>query len=102
MFQIQRVVTLGILLSSGVLSAQEKKPLEQPKDTVPIQDRDEEVARGFSSNNLRVVAGMAGYHYLEELSWIDTFTNSAIILGAMGPVAQIQTFGGKLFAGFYA
>jgi hypothetical protein len=49
-----------------------------------------------------LVAGMAGYHCLEELSWIDTFMNSAMILGGMGPVAQIQTFGGKLFAGFYA
>ena len=49
-----------------------------------------------------LLAGMAGYHYLEDLPWIDAFMNAAMILGGMGPVAPIQTAGGKLFAGFYA
>ena len=49
-----------------------------------------------------LLAGMAGYHYLEDLPWIDAFMNAAMILGGMGPVAPIQTSGGKLFAGFYA
>jgi hypothetical protein len=43
---------------------------------------------------------MAGYHHLEDLPWIDAFLNAAMILGGMGPVATIQTDGGKLFAGF--
>lgn len=47
-------------------------------------------------------AGMAGYHFLEGLPWIDAFLNAAMILGGMGPVAEIKTFGGKLFAGCYA
>jgi peptidoglycan/LPS O-acetylase OafA/YrhL len=51
---------------------------------------------------LSLLAGMAGYHFLEDLPWIDAFMNAAMILGGMGPVAPIQTFGGKLFAGFYA
>ena len=51
---------------------------------------------------LSLLAGMAGYHYLEDLPWIDAFLNAAMILGGMGPVATIQTDGGKLFAGFYA
>jgi len=46
--------------------------------------------------------GMAGYHYLEDLPWIDAFVNAAMILSGMGPVAQLQTWGGKLFAGLYA
>jgi hypothetical protein len=46
--------------------------------------------------------GMAGYHWLERLSWLDAFLNAAMILSGMGPVAQIQTPGGKLFAGCYA
>jgi len=46
--------------------------------------------------------GMAGYHYLEDLPWIDAFVNAAMILSGMGPVAQLQTWGGKLFAGVYA
>jgi len=51
---------------------------------------------------LSLLGGMAGYHYLEGLPWIDSFLNAAMILGGMGPVATIQTFNGKLFAGFYA
>jgi len=46
--------------------------------------------------------GMAGYHFFEKLSWLDAFLNAAMILAGMGPVAAIQTTGGKLFAGCYA
>lgn len=47
-------------------------------------------------------AGMAGYHYVEGLPWLDAFSNAAMILSGMGPLAQPQTPGGKVFAGFYA
>jgi len=46
--------------------------------------------------------GMVGYHCLEKLSWMDSFLNAAMILSGMGPVATLQTNGGKLFAGCYA
>ncbi len=46
--------------------------------------------------------GMAGYHGLENLTWLDAFLNAAMILSGMGPVATIQTSAGKLFAGCYA
>jgi hypothetical protein len=46
--------------------------------------------------------GMAGYHFLEGLSWIDSLLNASMILGGMGPVAPLQTTAGKLFASFYA
>ena len=46
--------------------------------------------------------GMAGYHWLEGLAWLDAFLNAAMILGGMGPVAPLQTPAGKLFAGLYA
>ena len=46
--------------------------------------------------------GMVGYHGFEGLSWLDAFLNAAMILSGMGPVAPIQTAGGKLFAGCYA
>ena len=46
--------------------------------------------------------GMVGYHFLENLSWIDSLLNASMILGGMGPVAPLQTVGGKLFASFYA
>ena len=60
------------------------------------------LALALSLTSLSLLAGMAGYHYLEDLPWIDAFMNAAMILGGMGPVAPIQTVGGKLFAGFYA
>ena len=47
-------------------------------------------------------AGMAGYHWLEGLSWLDAYLNAAMILGGMGPVAVLHTKAGKLFAGSYA
>lgn len=46
--------------------------------------------------------GMAGYHFLERLPWLDAFLNAAMILSGMGPVSPIQTHAGKLFAGCYA
>jgi len=48
------------------------------------------------------VIGMIGYHYLEQISWIDSFVNASMILSSMGPLQQLHTIGGKLFAGFYA
>src|SRR5436305_6239570 len=49
-----------------------------------------------------LVCGMAGYHFLESLSWLDAFVNAAMILSGMGPLAPLQTSAGKLFAGCYA
>lgn len=46
--------------------------------------------------------GMSGYMLFENLSWIDAFLNSAMLLGGMGPVDPPHTPAGKLFAGFYA
>ena len=46
--------------------------------------------------------GMTGYHWCESLSWLDAFANAAMILSGMGPLAQLQTSAGKLFAGLYA
>jgi len=49
-----------------------------------------------------LVVGMAGYHWLENLTWVDAYVNAAMILGGMGPVAELHTSVGKLFAGTYA
>jgi len=51
---------------------------------------------------ISLLAGMAGYHWLLSLPWIDAFENAAMILSGMGPMATPQTWGGKLFAGSYA
>jgi hypothetical protein len=46
--------------------------------------------------------GIMGYHFTENLSWIDSLLNASMILGGMGPVTGLQTDGGKVFASFYA
>jgi hypothetical protein len=47
-------------------------------------------------------AGILGYHFTENLSWLDSLLNASMILGGMGPVNPLQTPGGKIFASFYA
>lgn len=46
--------------------------------------------------------GILGYHLFEGLSWLDSTLNAAMILGGMGPVNQLYTNAGKIFASFYA
>lgn len=46
--------------------------------------------------------GIIGNHLLENLSFTDSFLNASMILGGMGPVNELKTEGGKIFAGFYA
>jgi hypothetical protein len=59
---------------------------------------------GFAAGVLGVslYGGMAGFHYLEGLSWLDSLLNATMLLGGEGPLAQPQTVGGKYFASFYA
>ena len=47
-------------------------------------------------------AGMAGYHWLGGLGWVDSFLNAAMILSGMGPVDTLQADSAKIFAGLYA
>lgn len=49
-----------------------------------------------------LLTGVLGYHFLEHLSWIDALLNASMILGGMGPVSEMKTDAGKLFASFYA
>ena len=45
---------------------------------------------------------MLGYHFLENLTWLDSLLNASMILGGMGPVDEIQSVAGKVFASLYA
>jgi len=46
--------------------------------------------------------GVSGYHWIEGIPWVDAILNAAMILGGMGPVAELKTTAGKLFAAGYA
>ncbi|HET9160133.1 MAG TPA: hypothetical protein VFN88_05930 [Caulobacteraceae bacterium] len=51
---------------------------------------------------ISLAVGMVGYHDLAGLNWIDSFLNASMILGGMGPLAELHTNGAKVFAGLYA
>lgn len=46
--------------------------------------------------------GVLGYHYADNIAWIDALHNASMILSGMGPVVEIKSTGGKLFSSFYA
>jgi hypothetical protein len=46
--------------------------------------------------------GVFGYRFVAGLSWIDALMNAAMILGGMGPVNELSTDSGKIFASLYA
>ncbi len=49
-----------------------------------------------------LVIGMVGYAVTEGMGLADSFVNAAMILSGMGPVAELHTTAGKVFAGCYA
>lgn len=56
----------------------------------------------FSALFLSLGIGIAGYHFTEELSLLDSILNASMILGGMGPVDALKTPAGKLFASAYS
>lgn len=49
-----------------------------------------------------LVIGIAGYAFFESMSLADAFVNAAMILSGMGPLGELKTTAGKVFAGLYA
>ena len=49
-----------------------------------------------------LIIGMAGYCYFEGMSLPDAYVNAAMILSGMGPLGELKTTAGKIFAGSYA
>jgi hypothetical protein len=46
--------------------------------------------------------GVAGYHFIAGLPWIDALLNASMILTGMGPVNVLRSNAAKVFASFYA
>ena len=46
--------------------------------------------------------GMIGYAAFENMSATDAYVNAAMILSGMGPLGELKSTGGKIFAGSYA
>ncbi|MCX6156874.1 MAG: hypothetical protein WCK13_01665 [Ignavibacteriota bacterium] len=52
--------------------------------------------------SVSLLLGVMGYHYFNNLSYIDAFMNASMILGGMGPVDPLINNSAKIFAGMYA
>ena len=46
--------------------------------------------------------GISGYHWIDNLDWVDALLEASMILGGMGPVDPLHSTAAKLFASFYA
>lgn len=46
--------------------------------------------------------GVAGYHWIDQLDWIDSLVEASMILGGMGPVNPLHNNAAKIFASGYA
>jgi hypothetical protein len=46
--------------------------------------------------------GIAGYHWIDKLSWVDSLLEASMILGGMGPINPLHNDAAKIFASAYA
>ncbi len=56
----------------------------------------------FTIMALSLAIGVLGYRAFEGMPWIDALLNASMILGGMGPIGELHSIGGKLFASIYA
>jgi hypothetical protein len=75
----------------------------------PVASRWKFLARMFVAIGMWIVLtaaglaiGIAGYAAFEGMSFIDAYVNAAMILSGMGPLGELKTTAGKIFAGSYA
>lgn len=51
---------------------------------------------------LSLLAGVLGYHYTDDMPWVDALVNASMILSGMGPMGDLHTTASKIFASCYA
>ena len=49
-----------------------------------------------------LILGMCGYHWLANLSWVDSLLNASMIMSGMGEVDPLTSNAAKIFASAYA
>jgi len=49
-----------------------------------------------------VLIGTVGYHYLGNVSWLDSFHMACMILTGMGPVVEMTSPASKISSSFYS
>jgi sterol desaturase/sphingolipid hydroxylase (fatty acid hydroxylase superfamily) len=75
----------------------------------PVASRRKFLARMFIAIGIWIVLtlvglaiAIAGYAEFEGMSFVDAYVNAAMILSGMGPMGELKTTAGKVFAGSYA
>jgi hypothetical protein len=73
---------------------------------IPVQHFARRVAWSIALSGaiaaIALAVGVAGFHYIAEVPWIDALHNASMILGGMGPVVEMKTYAAKLFSSAYA
>jgi hypothetical protein len=76
------------------------------KPLLPRREFYRRIAMNFILGGVVIIVslgvGILGYHHFENMSWVDSFANASMILSGMGPLGNLQTDAGKIFAGCYA
>ena len=97
---ISAIVPYPAILEAQAIFEHRRQPLLTPREFLIRQATYLLIALGIIAGSLLI--GVLGYHFFEQIPWIDSLLNAAMILGGMGPVNVLYTTGGKIFASFYA
>ncbi len=57
---------------------------------------------GFLILTGTLIFGMVGYHYIENVPWVDAYLECSMLFAGMGSTLVLHTTAGKIFAGTYA
>ncbi len=60
------------------------------------------VLYAMSIVTISLIIGVLCYHWLGNLSWVDSLLNASMILGGMGPVNEMSSTSAKIFASLYS
>jgi hypothetical protein len=60
------------------------------------------LAIGVALLAVALCIGIAGYHWLAGLDWLDSLLEASMILGGMGPINPLNNSAAKVFASVYA
>jgi hypothetical protein len=84
-------------------------PAQIPSKEVPARVQQRAVRRLIRNSmivgallTLALTVGAVGYHYTDDLPWLDAYLNASMILTGMGPVAPLIRPQAKVFAIVYA
>lgn len=57
---------------------------------------------GFALVAGALAIGIIGYHLLEQMSWLDAFHQSSLLLSGVGSAVEMRSTAGKIFDSIYA